>query len=117
MDKLYVGDIPQEYHFAKFSNNYIDLYNSNVLLPNTTYTFYRVYLYDNLFFYDTLQTTTSSYYSSTYTTEIETTNDVHYRRDFSSILIITLIIAVFGIWLFNILSSAIRKGGGLGGLL
>lgn len=117
MDKLYTGDIPQEYHYARFSSNYIDLYNTDILLSNNTYTYYRVYLYNNLFFYDTLQTTTGGYYSTTYTTNIETTDNIMYRRDFPSILTMTLIIAVFGIWLFNILSSAIRKGGGLGGLL
>lgn len=42
MDTLYIGDIPQEYHFALFNNGYIDLYNTSQL-NNGTYNFYRVY--------------------------------------------------------------------------
>ena len=35
MDKLYGGDIPTEYHFARFGNGYIDLYNTQVLHNGT----------------------------------------------------------------------------------
>ena len=31
MDVLYIGDIPQDYHYAVFGNNYIDLYNTTDL--------------------------------------------------------------------------------------
>lgn len=117
MDKLYTSDIPSEFHYARFSSNYIDLYDTDVLLPNTNYTYYRVYMYDNYFAYEQLNTSTGSYYSSTYLNNIDTTNNIAYRRDFPSIVCVTFIIAIFGIWLFNIVSSIINKGGVLGGLL
>lgn len=116
MDKLYTGDIPQEYHYAKFNSNYIDLYDTEVLQPNSTYTYYRVYMYDNLFMYDTLVNTTSGYYLQT-NTDIEVTDNFMYRRDFPSILTILLIIVLFLVFCTNVITSVVRKGGVLGGLL
>ena len=49
MDTLYIGDIPEEYHFARFGSDYIDLFNTDTIVGNRDYTYYRVYMYDNLF--------------------------------------------------------------------
>lgn len=117
MDKLYVGDIPQEYHYARFGTNYIDLYDTDTLLPNHTYNYYRVYLYDNLFMYENLSNVTSSYYSSQVLNDITTTDNPMYRQDMPNIIIVTFILALFGVWLFNAITSVINKGGVLGGLL
>lgn len=37
MDTLYIGDIPQEYHYALFNNGYIDLYNTDTLFNRSIY--------------------------------------------------------------------------------
>lgn len=115
MDTLYIGDIPKEYHYALFNNGYIDLYNTNVL-HNNTYTYYRVFTNVGGFYYEQRQTTVSAY-TTTYTNNIDISNKSVYRQDFDSIVVITFIICLFAIWLFNLITSIIRKGGVLGGLL
>lgn len=115
MDKLYTGDIPSEYHYAVFGNNYIDLYNTDVLY-NNTYTYYRLYTNQNGFYYS-VNTTTYNQFITTYATDIETTNDFFYRNDFANIIFVVFAFVLFGIFLFNIMTSIIRKGGLLGGLL
>lgn len=60
MDTLYTGDIPSNYHYARFNTNYIDLYGSSYIPPNTQFTYYRVYMYDNYFAYDTYTSTTGA---------------------------------------------------------
>lgn len=114
MDTLYIGDIPSEYHYAIFNNGYIDLYNTNVL-HNNTYTRYRIFTNVNGFYYS-IDNVQVGNYTTTYTTDINVSDQITYRQDFSSIVVVTFIIALFGVWLFNLLSSLIRKGGLLGGL-
>ena len=115
MDILYTGDIPSEYHYAIFNNGYIDLYNTNVL-HNNTYNFYRVYTNVNGFYYDYKSTNVGSY-TTTYTTDVEISSNPCYRTDFPSILFMTVLFTLIGIWFINLLSSIVRKGGVLGGLL
>lgn len=114
MDTLYIGDIPSDYHYAIFNNGYIDLYNTNVL-HNGTYTRYRIYTNAGGFFYS-VDNVNVGQYTTTYTTNINTSDKPVYRFDFVDIMTMTLIFAVFGVWLFNIITSLIRKGGLLGGL-
>lgn len=115
MDKLYIGDIPSSYHFARFGNGYIDLYDSQVL-HNNSYTYYRIYTNNNGFYYSTNSANYSSFVTE-YTTPIDVTDNIQYRTDFPNIMIMTLIFVLFGLFLFNIVTSLIRKGGLLGGLL
>ena len=115
MDTLYIGDIPQEYHYAIFNNGYIDLYNTDVL-HNNTYSTYRIFTNLNGFYYEPRQVQVGTY-TTTYTRDIKVSDKPVYRQDFPNIMIMTLIFAVFGIWLFNLITSLIRKGGLLGGLL
>lgn len=114
MDTIYVGDIPKEYHFARFGSNYIDLFNTNDLHRDVTYTYYRIYLYDNLFEYD-VRTQQGSYYSEILQ-DVKVSNSQVYRRDFGDICIIVALMVGFGVWLLNLMTSIIRKGGVLGGL-
>lgn len=114
MDILYTGDIPSDYHYAIFNNGYIDLYNSSVL-HNNTYTRYRIFTNANGFYYDISEVNVGNY-TTTYTTNITTSNGIVYRRDFPSILFMTLCFTFIGIWLLNLITSLIRKGGLLGGL-
>lgn len=115
MDVLYIGDIPKEYHYAIFNNGYIDLYNTDTL-HNNVYTYYRIYTNCGGFYYKT-GTTQVGQYTTTLTDNVSVTDNLCYRNDFDSILFITFILAFFGIWLFNIITSIIRKGGLLGGLI
>lgn len=116
MDKLYIGDIPQSYHYARFNNGYVDLYNSSYIAPNTSFTYYRVYMYDNYFAYD-VYTGTTGYNGSTISQNIEVTDNIMYRRDMPSIICMTFIFALCFVLLINIVTSVFRKGGVLGGLL
>lgn len=116
MDKVYIGNnIPTEYHFALFGNGYIDLYNTDNL-RNGTYDYYRIYTNCNGFYYKH----DSQYYgltSNPVTTIVGVTDQVCYRPDFPNIMIMTFILVLFGVWLVNLMTSMIRKGGVLGGLL
>lgn len=114
MDTLYIGDIPEEYHFALFNNGYIDLYNTDVL-HNDTYTFYRVYTNVGGFYYRIYEQRYNQY-NTTYAQNINVSSKIVYRQDFDSIVVLVFIFALFGVWLFNLLTSGIRKGGLLGGL-
>lgn len=114
MDTLYIGDIPSEYHYALFNNGYIDLYNTDTL-TNGTYNFYRIYTNVNGFYYRKYQQTYGQY-NITYAQNINVSDQVVYRQDFFSILFITLAFTFVGVWLLNLITSCVRKGGVLGGL-
>lgn len=114
MDILYIGDIPQDFHYAIFNNGYIDLYNTSVL-HNGTYDYYRIYTNCNGFYYKQGQQQYSQY-TTTYTQDIQISDSPVYRTDFPNILVMTAIFVLFGVWLLNIVTSLIRKGGVLGGL-
>lgn len=113
MDTFYIGDIPSEYHYAIFNSNYVDFYNVPFLNANTSYNYYRVYLNNEYFYYDFF---TRNTYQETQLVDVKVSNNVAYRKDFDSIVVLVFIFAIFGVWLFNLLTSAIRKGGLLGGL-
>lgn len=115
MDKIFIGDIPTEYHFARFGNGYIDLYNTNILHDNI-YTYYRIYTNNNGFYY-TINSASYNQYYTEYATDVDVTQDVCYRTDFPQILTMLLIIVLFGIFVLNAITSIINKGGVLGGLL
>lgn len=114
MDTLYIGDIPTDYHYAVFSNGYITLYN-RPNATNITLDYYRIYTTNNGFYYST-GTTSFGNYQTTYFTDINVTQDWHYRTDISSIYVSAFILIFFVCWLFNLTSSIIKKGGMLGGL-
>ena len=116
MDKLFIGDIPSEYHYARFGDNYIDLYKVQNLTANTEYDYYRVYLYDNTFIYSH-NVGVVGYYSNYINTDIEVTDNVMYRRDIDSIFICTFIICLIGLMLINIVTSCVKRGGIFGGLI
>lgn len=114
MDTIYIGDIPEQFHYARFGNYYIDLFDTNHLNNNQTYSYYRVYLYDNLFEYE-LKTQQGGYYSEILQ-DVSVSQNKVYRRDFGDICIIVALFVGFGVWLLNLMTSIIRKGGVLGGL-
>ena len=114
MDTIYIGDIPQDFHFARFGSDYIDLFNTETLVNNQNYTYYRIYMYDNLFTYS-VGSTSGSYYNQTLQ-DVNVSNNKVYRRDFGDICVIVALMVGFGVWLLNLMTSIIRKGGVLGGL-
>ena len=114
MDKLYIGDIPSSYCYARFSDNHIDLFNT----PNLQgfQEFYRIYNFDNAFYYEFLNTTFTEYTQTT-ATQVEVTNDWYYRRDMPSIMFMSVVEVCIIVLLFNIVTSIFKKGGLLSGLL
>lgn len=115
MDTLYIGDIPLEYKYAQFSNGYITLYNKSYG-NNETLDYYRIYTNNNGFYYSQGQTTFGNY-NTTYFQEINVSDKWVYRSDFGIIIISAFVCFLFFfVFLFNIVTSFIRKGGVLGGL-
>lgn len=117
MDKIYIGeDISQDYHYAVFGNGYVDLYNTNVFQPNRDYTYYRIWLNSDKFLYSTNVWTTSNYNYTRDTTTVVVSPFWYDRPDFDKAFV-CIFIVLFGIvWLFNLFTSIVRKGGLLGGL-
>lgn len=114
MDTLYIGDIPLDYHYAVFGNDYIRLYNVPSA-QNQTVTYYQIFTNYEGFYYTTGTTTignTRSYY-----TNINVSNDWLYRSDIDKIFTVCFIIILMFIFCFNIITSSIKKGGVFGGLL
>lgn len=117
MDTLYIGDIPQEYHFAFFNENSIDLYNTPELISNESYNFYRVYTnYNECFFYEYKKNIPYNN-SNSELVELQVTSDYKYRPDIDKICITAGSIAIVILISLNIITSIIRKGGVLSGLL
>lgn len=113
------SDISTDYKYLVPHDGYYDLYNTSFLQAGRTYTYYR--FYDCLHNQDlyTINSFTQSPYNDSYINTIVVTpsNSLYLRSDFSSIVQTSFIIILFIIFLFNIVSSIIRKGGLLGGLL
>lgn len=106
-DILYIGTIPNNYHYARFSNNYIDLFSQPNLQGELDY--YRVYMYDNSFQSEHLSQTFNQYNYST-AKNINVTNDILYRRDFPSIMFMSTIYILLIVFLFNLVTSVFKKG-------
>lgn len=115
MDTLFVGDIPLDYHYAQFGNDYITLYNQPQGYNNTL-NYYRIYMNYDRFVYSTGQTQFSQYNPQVFQ-DISTSNSWWYRSDLFDILGCVFIISFFFVFLFNIMTSCVKKGGVFGGLL
>lgn len=109
MDKVYLNkDIPDGYNYAEITSDYIRLYNKPSA-RNETLTCYTIYYnYSSDFVVES--TKTFSNYTTTFT-PVQTSRSVFDRPDFSNIITIVFIIAVFGVWLLNIFTSFFKKGG------
>lgn len=114
MDTLFIGDIPSDYRYAVFGNNYITLYNKPSA-RNETLSYYRIYTTNNGFFYSTGDT----YFGNNINTfqQVEVSNNWLYRSDIDKIFTVCFIIFFMFIFLFNIVTSMFKKGGVFGGLL
>lgn len=114
MDKLYVGDIPKDYHYAVFSDNHIDLYNQNIA-QNIDLPYYRIYLNYPSFVYSRGINHFGAYSSTTFQ-NIEVTDKWYYRKDSFNILFFSLCFIIGTLWIINLFTSIFKKGGLLSGL-
>lgn len=114
-DVIYTSDIPSDYHYVRFGSDYIDLFNQPSA-QNETLQFYRIYYRYSPGTYIT-GTQSFSDYDRTYFDDYPVSGDIWYRPDLDKILLCVFIISVFGFFLINLVTSIVKKGGILGGLL
>ena len=116
---LYVPEgIGDNFKYVVPSNNYFDLYDVDYLQPNETYVFYRHY--DNMdedLFIQMTRTTTNYNYGYLSCAEVSLNHDYIYRKDYPQILQCVFIFTLGFVLLINIITSIIKKGGILSGLL
>lgn len=115
MDTLFIGDIPSDYHYAVIDSDYITLYNQPFASSNQALNYYRIYTKARGFYYST-GVTNFGYIGRDFV-DIKTSNNYIYRNDFADILTIVFIFSVFFIFLVNLFTSIVRRGGALSGLL
>lgn len=113
MDVLYTGDIPSDYTFAVFSNDYITLYNKPSA-RNETLSYYRIYLNYDGFFFSTGNTTFGN--NTTYFETVNTSDNWLYRPDIDKIFVVSFICILLFIFVFNIVTSIFKRGGVFSGL-
>lgn len=111
--------IADGYKYLVPSNDYYDIYNTNYLEPNESYTYYRFYNNIDSDLYS-IQTRTTNQYNYGYLTnsiEIQPQHSYIYRKDYPQILTCVFILTLGFVVLLNVLTSIIKKGGILGGLI
>lgn len=114
-DKIYIPDgVPDGYIYGSISNYYVDLFNKQSF-QNETATYYRVYYGYSSGLVSQYTRSFSGYNPTTYE-QLPVSRSVFDRPDFINILTITLLLTVCGLWLVNLITSFIRKGGVFGGL-
>lgn len=114
MDTLYTGDIPSDFKYAVFSNDYITLYN-RPNATNETLPYYRIYKNYDCFLYST--GTTNFNFNTSVFTEIKTSDNWLYRGDIDKIFTVSFFCILLFVFVFNIVTSIFKKGGVFGGLL
>lgn len=120
MDKIYIGnDIDMSYHYAVFGGNglYVDLYNTNDFRPNQRYDYYRIYLNSDKFLYSRGVWETTQYSYTRDTQAVAVSPFWYDRPDFDKVFVCVFIVMFAIVWLMNLFTSIVRKGGLLGGLL
>lgn len=115
--KIYVPEeIPEQYSYiGNITNSYFDLYDkSNIQGSSGVY--YRVYYSFEPDYWQAYEYQNSSYYSTNYQ-QIERTDSILARPDNYKIATTGFCIIFLLIFLINVVTSLIKKGGILGGLL
>lgn len=115
MDTLYTGNIPQDFKYAVFYDDYVRVFNEPSA-QNQTLSYYDIYISYPGFYYRT-GSQSFGQYTRTYFTEIPVSNNWLYRQDIDKIFVVCFIIFFMFIFVFNIVTSVIKKGGVFGGLL
>lgn len=110
--------ITADYKYLVPSGDYYDLYNTNYLNANSTYTYYRFYNSIDQSMYTTNERTTSNYnYGYLNSIEIEPDNSYIYRKDYPQIVSTVFMLTIGLVVLVNIFTSLIKKGGVFSGLI
>lgn len=108
-DKIYVPEeIPSNYVYGEVTNNYVDLYPKASFINETT-DYYRIYYNYSSGLFQKKSRTFGSY--TTYYDILPVSREVFDRPDFVNILSCVFFVCIFGILLFNIITSFVRKGG------
>ena len=115
MDVIYRPEgIPSDYNFCDINNDYIDFYNKGSFRDETAI-YYRVYNnYPGL--YETLTRNFGNYNLYTFQ-EYKCSSDFVYRTDFPEIMFCSVTFIIIFLFLFNLITSIIKKGGIFHGLL
>lgn len=106
--------IPSDYHYVSIHDTYIDFYNVEIISQNNNVNFYRQYFNispDLVEYYETISTEDLTLFDT------EITNNFLARPDVDRVLLSSFIIISVILVLFNLVTSLIKKGGVLGGLL
>lgn len=108
-DKIYVPEeIPSNYVYGEVTNNYVDLYPKSSFVNETT-DYYRIYYNYSSGLFQKKSRTFGSY--ATYYDTLPVSREVFDRPDFVNILSCVFFVCIFGVLLFNIITSFVRKGG------
>lgn len=109
-DKIYVPEeIPSNYIYGEVTIDYVDLYpKSNFSNESTDY--YRIYYNYSSGLVQKKSRDFGGYYT-THFDALPTTREVFDRPDFCNILSCVFFVCIFGILLFNFITSFVRKGG------
>lgn len=107
MDVFRPAEIPADYTFLYFTNDYIDFYNV-ADANNRNVEYYR-------YFYKIPALEHKSRWVGNYSTHLgdyhKTTDSIIYSPYFMNILIVSFIIIVFVLFVFNQLSCIVKRGG------
>lgn len=114
---LYVPkDIPKEYNYlGNVTDTYFDLYNKSNI-QNSTSDYYRVFYNLSPDLYIHYQDTYGEIFNTNFE-QIETSSSVFSRPDCLSIFGVAFIVLFAIVFTINIVTSVIKKGGLLGGLI
>ena len=115
--KIYVPEeIPEEFQYmGNITSTYFDLYDKSNI-QGTSGTYYRIYYAFEPDYWQSYSYQSSQYTSTNYQT-IERTDSFLARPDNYKIITCGFCIIFLIIFLINIMTSIIKKGGVLGGLL
>lgn len=93
------------------------MYNTDFLNSNSNYTFYRFYNSVDVDMYQVMTRDTGYYGGTLNAIQIQPQHNYIYRNDYDKILSSSFILIIGFVILVNIMTSIIKKGGVLSGLL
>ena len=114
--KVYLPEeVPEGYKYGTITSDYVELFNKSSFQGETA-TYYRIYYNYNG---GVVQTGTRSFssYSPTYYSEVPVSRDIFDYPCIDKVFLICFIIVLGLIWLTNLFTSIVRKGGLFGGLI